>query len=266
MQASKRKKSRRSVAYFDSIAHRYHALYDESTPGGCSLILRRRRVLELFDRRGGNVLDVGCGPGVMVEALTDLECGFWGIDPSPRMIERANRAFGALSKVHFSVGSAEQLGFPDEFFDAVICMGVLERTGEDGTALREMVRVLKVGGTLIVTLPNRFSPNLLWRDYVFYPIVSLLRPFHRLLTGTVRRPINPRHRLYSERSFVRFAMRCGCEVTDIKYCVYNFCLHPLDSLLPGLCTSLLNNAEVLNRGRLRTLGGAFVVKARKAAR
>ena len=201
----------------------------------------------------------------MAGALTDLGCGFWGIDPSLRMIEQANRTFGALPKAHFSVGRAERIEFPDEFFDAVICMGVLERVDDDGAALREMVRVLKRGGTLIVSLPNRFSPKLLWRDYVFYPIVSLLRPLHRKLTGAGRSPVNPRHRLYSERSFVRFVALCGCEVTDVEYCVYDFYLHPLDTLLPALSTSHLKRAEALSRGGLRTLGGAFVVKARKAA-
>jgi len=55
----------------------------------------------------------------MVEPLIARGWTFWGVDPAPAMIA----ACAGGRKVHLAVGSAERLGFSDEQFDAVICMG-----------------------------------------------------------------------------------------------------------------------------------------------
>lgn len=257
--------ARRTVAYFDKIARGYEALYDEATPIGYAFTTRRRRVLELFDAPGGDVLDVGCGPGVMVDALAARGCSFWGIDPSVEMIGVAAVAHLSAPRAHFAAGAAEHLAFPDDRFDAVICMGVLERLADDHLALAEMARVLKPGGTLIVTIPNRFSPALQWRDRIFYPLVALLRPAHRALTGTPAEEPVRAFRSYDRRRFAVAIDRHGCEIVDVSYCVFNWFLAPLDSLFPRLATRCMRAVEVLHRSPLRGLGGAVVVKATKRA-
>jgi SAM-dependent methyltransferase len=65
-------------------ADEYTRAYARETPGGFALRVRQRRVLELFDKAGGKVLDVGCGPAEVVQPLLSLGCQFWGVDPSPK--------------------------------------------------------------------------------------------------------------------------------------------------------------------------------------
>lgn len=255
--------TRETVAYFDKIADRYQGLYEEDTPVGYSFTVRRQRVLELFDADGGKVLDVGCGPGVMGHALRERGCDFWGVDPSSRMIEVAEATFSADPRARFQVGIATGLDFPDGFFDAVICMGVLERVADDGAALAEMVRVLKPGGTLIVTVPNRWSPALLWRDNVLYPVAAVIRPLYRKRSGHEGRPAIRGHRRYSARRFGASLRQKDCEVSEVAYCVYNLLPAPFDSMLPSLGTKALRAAERLHCSRLRSIGAAMVVKARK---
>lgn len=265
MPADKGSDTQDTVAHFDDIAERYHALYAENTPVGYSFTVRRQRVLDLFDADGGRVLDVGCGPGVMGNALLDRDCELWGVDPSVRMVEAAAAAFSSRPKAHFLVGSAYHLGFPDDLFDTVICMGVLERIRDDEAALGEMARVLKPGGRLIVTVPNRRSPALLWRNNVFYAAVALLRPLHRRLTGTDRGTVIRGHRLYARRSFAASIADHGCDVTDVAYCAYNLIPAPLDSLAPAVAAALMRRVENVRSGRLRTLGAAMIMKATKRA-
>lgn len=264
MTTTKGSDSGHTVAHFDRIVAEYRAHYDQATPVGYRFTVRRQRVLDLFDAPGGKVLDVGCGPGVMAEALVDRGCSFWGVDPAAGMIDEATTAFGSTS-AKFSVGSAESLDFPDAFFDAVICMGVLERIADDDAALAEMVRVLKVDGTLIVTLPNRLSPALQWRDHVFYPVVALLRPVHRWLTRAAKHEVIRGHRRYGRRSFAASMAHHGCVVTDVDYCCYPILLAPLDALFPGLARATMQKAERLRDGPLRALGSALIVKAKKRA-
>lgn len=72
----------------------------------------------------------------------------------------------------------DQLPYPPKFFDAVIGSGVLEHTARDVESLREVYRVLKPGGVLVITyLPNWLSVNECWRRVVWR------RFFHRRLYG-----------------------------------------------------------------------------------
>lgn len=254
--------TRDTVAHFDRIAERYQGYYQESTPVGYSFSVRRERVLELFDADGGKVLDVGCGPGVMAQSLIDRGCEFWGVDPSVRMIEVATTALSPNRRAHFQVGTATSLDFANGFFDAVICMGVLERINNDDDALAEMSRVLKPGGILIITVPNKWSPALLWRDNLFYPVAELLRPLKRRAQSDDGPAIRG-HRRYSARAFRASIGRKGCDVSDVEYVVYNLLPAPIDSVLPQLNTKLMKATERLHHSRLRWMGGAMVVKARK---
>lgn len=253
----------RAVQYFDHLAPRYTSLYESQTPGGLAFRVRRQRVLELFDQPGGRVLDVGCGSGVMAHDLLALGCEYYGIDPSPMMIGECLTVFAPDSHAHFAVGGAEMLSFPEGSFDAVLCVGVLERVYDDRQALREMVRVLRPGGTLIVTVPSKFSPYLLWRDFLFYPLTSLARPAYYRVRGRKVPPVIPSHRLYAPATLARTITRLGCTVTATAYCGFQLLVPPLDTLLPRLAMGVLERAEGLRHGPLRKLGSAIITRAAK---
>ena len=128
-----------------------------------SFVIRRQRVCELLDDFiGARVLDIGCGPGVMVPEMANRGMEYFGVDASPEMIRQAEQTFGHMRGVRLSTGRIENLRFPDSHFDAVICMGVIEYLADEHAAIRELARVTKPHGILIVTLPNRLNPYRLW--------------------------------------------------------------------------------------------------------
>lgn len=117
--------------------------------------VRRNRVLELLPERLGRVLDVGCGPGVMVEAVLARGGTFEGRDLSPEMIREAREKFGHLANANFKEGNIERLDLPDAAFDQVIAMAVLEYLDTPDRALAEIARVLRPGGVAVITIPKR---------------------------------------------------------------------------------------------------------------
>jgi ubiquinone/menaquinone biosynthesis C-methylase UbiE len=246
------------VDRFDRGAPRYHARYRERSGSGHSFRIRERRVYELFDKPGGRVLDVGCGPGITVEYLVGLGCRIHGIDLAQRMVEECRRAFGHLEAASFSVGRIEQIELPDASFDAVVCMGVVEYIPDDAAAVREMARVTKPGGTVIITLPNRLSPFRLWRRHVVRPLSDAVR---RLLGKGPRQGMF--HREYLLSSYARLLAAHGLTAVDAVY--YNFKLvpSPLDEWLPGLTARTSAWLEPLARTPLRWLATGFIVKAVK---
>src|SRR5437870_4418487 len=101
------------IDYFDQIAHVYALADVQHTTGGRARRVRRARVMELFDKPGGRILDVACGPGVLVSSMLDQGCQFWGVDGSRRMIEECHKNFAGCDQAHFTVGTATALPFPD---------------------------------------------------------------------------------------------------------------------------------------------------------
>ncbi len=101
---------------------------------------------------GMALLDCGCATGSITVGLAAAVAPgqVIGVDRAVDEIERARaRAAGAaVTNLRFDVGDIYQLEFPDNHVDAIFCHNVLEHIGEPRRALREMYRVLKVGGVI----------------------------------------------------------------------------------------------------------------------
>jgi arsenite methyltransferase len=105
--------------------------------------------------RGDEVLDIGCGGGVdtLLAALMAGPRGrAHGVEPVPEMLARAraNLEASGLANASFSQAEAEDLPFPDAFFDLVISNGALNLVPDKARALAEAFRVLRPGGRLQV--------------------------------------------------------------------------------------------------------------------
>jgi ubiquinone/menaquinone biosynthesis C-methylase UbiE len=130
--------------------------------GAAGLLGRRRNRMravvadDLQLRAGDQVLDVGCGTGRLAIVFSErvgATGSVNGIDPAAEMIKRASsRARKSGVPVSFQVAFAQDLPFADGSFDAVACTLALHHVAEDDqlTAVREMYRVLKPSGRLLI--------------------------------------------------------------------------------------------------------------------
>jgi SAM-dependent methyltransferase len=96
---------------------------------------------------GDTVLDVGCGTGALTFAAASIpDVDAVGIDRSRDFIEAARHA--GNNRVHFQVGDASAPPFPDEEFDRVLSLLVLNFVPDAATAVREMTRVARPEGVV----------------------------------------------------------------------------------------------------------------------
>lgn len=103
-----------------------------------------------------SVLDVGCGGGSIAMHLAKLGYRVTGVDPDQQAIEAAmKRAETSETDTTFFVAPGEKLPFPASSFDVVICSEVLEHVENLETTLDEVYRVLRFGGVLLFSTPNR---------------------------------------------------------------------------------------------------------------
>lgn len=98
------------------------------------------------------LLDLGCGPGSMVEYLKHIpNLEIYGIDISPAMLKIAREKYPNIT---FLESDAEDLPFDDGYFDVVLCSGMLHHFPSLDPILLEIKRVLKDGGAFIAREPN----------------------------------------------------------------------------------------------------------------
>lgn len=122
------------------------------------------------------VLDVGCWSGQYAQLAIKLAKGVCGIDPNREAISLGKRI---IPQVEFKIGSVLNIPYPNNQFDVVVFSEVIEHIpqGAEKQALNEIKRVLKPGGTLILSTPNA------------HPLSILLDPAHFLIN----------HRHYQQR-------------------------------------------------------------------
>lgn len=116
-------------------------------PGGLELTKENCKNLPLD--KSSKVLDIGCGLGTTLEYLVSaFHCQAYGIDLSEACISSNSVEY---PDIHFSVSNACDLPYEDEMFDAVFMECVLTLTDDPAKALSEDFRVLKPGGTLVLS-------------------------------------------------------------------------------------------------------------------
>ena len=126
-----------------------------------------------------SVLDAGVGTGAMSIALAravDAPFVLHALDLSPRMLHRAGTTLRAAGlEPVLRHGDVQSLPYADGVFDFVIAAHVLEHLADPAPALREMVRVLRPGGRLLVCVTRRSGPGLWvrlrWRTHAVEPEV-----------------------------------------------------------------------------------------------
>jgi 2-polyprenyl-3-methyl-5-hydroxy-6-metoxy-1,4-benzoquinol methylase len=125
---------------------RSRALNTRANPGETHIY---RRVAGRIGQ--GKILDVGCGVGSLLAGLETSRRDLYGVDII------TPQAGGKTSHIKFITAPATHLPFEAGIFDYVTCTEVLEHIESDD-AIKECFRVLKPGGTALITVPNGSGP------------------------------------------------------------------------------------------------------------
>ena len=138
----------------------------------------RRRLSVVFDEclgttrlAGMRTLDAGCGYGVFSEAAIKRGAAVVSLDIGERLVARAIARAGSRGLV----ADVCRLAVRDQSFDVVISSEMLEHTDAPEQAIKELARVLRADGLLVLTTPNR-----VWQGAVRAASRLRLRPFRGL--------------------------------------------------------------------------------------
>lgn len=135
---------------FDEFFDGYDAWYNTRIGAFVDKVETEAAFRLLSPKSGIRVLDAGCGTGNFSIKLSRMGCDVTGIDVSENMLAQAvQKAYGE-QQVRFLKMDAAQIGFSDNFFDAVLCMAAFEFIPNPQEVYNEFKRVVKPGGVVVI--------------------------------------------------------------------------------------------------------------------
>ena len=189
----------------------FSVAYDTLNPSLYTVAMRSEMVNQIGNGANLRVLDVGCGTGYTTSGV--LRRGdiaeVVGLDMNPVQLKRAvkNLRF-ERDRASISRGDADNLPFEDGTFDAVISVGAIEYFPDPERTIKELSRVAKPGGTVIVGGPEAGWFSKLALNKVFYtPSAQEMETFFRKADlANVKSRLTGMKTFFATNNYVVFAV------------------------------------------------------------
>jgi SAM-dependent methyltransferase len=168
-----------------------------------------KRVCEL---RGQRLLDIGCGDGTFTIPLGEGFEEVHGVDVQPHYIEHFKLRVLGNPKFKPQFTNAGRMHFPCQYFDAIISIETLEHVDDLEAVAAECARVLRPGGQLVITVPNRWFPieghggRVFGRDFSRLPLITYVPWLHNRIANARVFTVARLDGLFVSRGFERRAL------------------------------------------------------------
>jgi SAM-dependent methyltransferase len=160
---------------------------------------RLQMIAKCTTLENARVLDAGCGVGMYTSKFRERYTPH--VEGIEYEFERALKAH--TNTPHAVVAANEHLPYPTGYFDTILSHETLEHVSDDKASVRELIRVLKVGGRLAVFVPNRWyffeTHGHYWQGEYHFGNTPLIN----YLPDAVRNRLAPHVRAYTKRSLLK---------------------------------------------------------------
>ncbi len=206
----------------------------------------QQRYLAPYLTAKAHVLDVGCGPGTILRAMTEAHKTTMGtgVDVGINRIRRAEENNGGNHRLRFRLGDVQELDFDSGAFDVVYSRMLLQYVRDKERAVSEMVRVCKPGGTVLM---QDLDGQLVWH----YPEDALMRQtVSRVLTSLEQSGFDP----FVGRKLFWLARNAGLDNVQVQVECYHLIAGEID---PTVFKQWELKLEIAKSRMKEALGSAY---------
>lgn len=126
--------------------------------------------------RHERAIEVGPGSGIYLPTLAELYDEVFALDIESAYLDHLRHLTGIHKNLALTIDDITASKMPDAAFDLILCTEVVEHISDSLSALQEMHRLLRPGGTLLLTTPQRYSPLEMTAKIAFLPgVIDLVR-------------------------------------------------------------------------------------------
>lgn len=136
--------------YFDTSSQKFYKNYFEERDWRTEEFQKVIQKINTLKSPPGKFLDIGCAAGYLLDAAKDAGWKPYGVEISKQASDFAKNKL----KLNVFCGELKDAGFADNFFDVVTMVDTIEHMTDPKSELREVSRILKKGGLLLVDTPN----------------------------------------------------------------------------------------------------------------
>ncbi len=166
------------------------------------------------------VLDVGCGRGFYIKSLTFYKFikEIHGIDINKNYLNQAKKIITNDERISLKLKTIYKTDYPNNYFDLIIASEVLEHLKNDQNALKEIRRILKPKGKLIITVPQKNFP-FFW-DPINWTLMKFFNTHIDKNIWWLAGIWADHERLYDKKMIIELLKSTGFKILSIKEIIH----------------------------------------------
>jgi len=246
------------INYFktQAINGNWARLYDVENPISYSFIQRFIKTVALMQPIKGNILDMGCGTGIMVAIAKENKAGYVGFDAAEEMIAACNKQFKLdVDKGNVAFHCVDSKDFKSSVkFDYAIGMGYLEYFTNPSDCLIEAKKNLAPSGKLILSFPHKYS-----LDNFGLLVLAPFRKIATLLTG--KSTPQPPRKYWEKAEAIKLFKHNGYKINKVVFYNTGLFHYPITRLTPKFANAVAAKIENTWLNKIPFLSTGFIVSA-----
>ena len=186
---------------------------------GLTNYLRQFFIFKLINpHKDDIILDCGCAAGKQLFGLHESIKSGYGTDIAQNFIDAANKykEEHKINNIFFKRSDIENMPFEDAYFDKIICAEVLEHVFDKDVAMKELLRILKSDGILLITVPNLNADATLWGRFLRLIKVRKFKPLKVFSKEELAKHGDAHVREFDRDSLNKWVESYNLKILDIK--------------------------------------------------
>ena len=247
--------------YFENqaISDEWDSLYDSKNPISFPFIDRLNKTnLVLKSIKYSDILDLGCGTGIIIKHVIKKNNRYTGIDYSLNMINTIKYKYNNLINDYSITLLNDDFDLMEinKMYNLVIGLGFIEYSSNPEHTINKIYSKLDFDGSLILSFPNKLS-----LDYLMLKVLSILKVIIKVFLGKYTK--QPPRTLWKTTDAIKILKNNGFRIKSLHYYNTNILFYPITRFFPKFCSTVGLKIESTSLNKFPMFSTGFIIHCQK---